>query len=171
MLHVATSSGMLDWDVMFISTDLRRPIRLLYSLLIWTKSKAHTPHGHQMVTHSVYLELHLTLMEAVLIYLQQCVKIQQTVSLRTATLGLLVLSIAKCVAQGLTTQYDVELSVTDSVGAISTEEISIPDPYASDNSGTDTVDDTSEEESGLPNLGMFATIVAMLGAALLLRKD
>ena len=81
------------------------------------------------------------------------------------------LSIAKCVAQGLTTQYDVELSVTDSVGAISTESISIPDPYASDNSGTDTVDDTSEEESGLPNLGMLATIVAMLGAALLLRKD
>ena len=79
--------------------------------------------------------------------------------------------IAKCVAQGLTTQYDVVLSATDSVGAITFEEISIPDPYASDNSGTDTVDDTSEEESGLPNLGMFATIVAMLGAALLLRKD
>ena len=74
-------------------------------------------------------------------------------------------------AQGLTTQYDVELSVTDSVGAISTESISIPDPYASDNSGTDTIDETSEEESGLPNLGMLATIVAMLGAALLLRKD
>ena len=35
------------------------------------------------------------------------------------------LSIAKCVSQGQTTQYDVELSVTDSVGAISTESISI----------------------------------------------
>ena len=81
------------------------------------------------------------------------------------------LSIAKCVSQGQTTQYDVELSVTDSVGAISTESISIPDPYASDNSGSDTVVDDSEEEGGLPSLGMFATIIAMLGAALLLRKD
>ena len=35
----------------------------------------------------------------------------------------------------------------------------------------DTVVDDSEEEGGLPSLGMFATIIAMLGAALLLRKD
>ena len=34
-----------------------------------------------------------------------------------------------------------------------------------------TQDDTSEEESGLPSLGMFASIVAMLGAALLARRD
>tara|TARA_B100000614_G_scaffold126658_1_gene113042 strand:- start:4173 stop:6131 length:1959 start_codon:yes stop_codon:yes gene_type:complete len=81
------------------------------------------------------------------------------------------LSIAKCVAQGLTTQYDVVISATDSVGASSMESVSIPDPYASDNSGSDTVVDDSEEESGLPSLGMIATIVAMLGAALLLRKD
>ena len=81
------------------------------------------------------------------------------------------LSIAKCVAQGLTTQYDVVISATDSVGASSMESVSIPDPYASDNSGSDTVVDDSEEESGLPSLGMIATIFAMLGAALLLRKD
>ena len=81
------------------------------------------------------------------------------------------LSIAKCVSQGQTTQYDVELSVTDSVGASSTDSSSIPDPYAQDNSGSDTVVDDSEEEGGLPSLGMFATILAMLGAALLLRKD
>ena len=81
------------------------------------------------------------------------------------------LSIAQCVAQGLTTQYDVVIVATDSVGDWNMDSVSIPDPYASDNSGSETVDDTSEEESGLPNLGMFATIVAMLGAALLLRKD
>ena len=40
-----------------------------------------------------------------------------------------------------------------------------------DSSGSDTVVDDSEEEGGLPSLGMFATILAMLGAALLLRKD
>ena len=81
------------------------------------------------------------------------------------------LSIAQCVAQGLTTQYDVVIVATDSVGDWNMDSVSIPDPYASDNSGSDTVDDTSEEEGGLPSLGMFATIVAMLGAALLLRKD
>ena len=32
-------------------------------------------------------------------------------------------------------------------------------------------DDASEEESGLPSIGMFASIVAMLGAALLARRD
>ena len=77
------------------------------------------------------------------------------------------LSIAQCVAQGLTTQYDVVIVATDSVGDWNMDSVSIPDPYASDNSGSETVDDTSEEESGLPNLGMFATIVAMLGLSLI----
>ena len=44
--------------------------------------------GHQMVTHSAFLELHLTLMEAVLIYLRQCAVIQQTVSLKVEIPGL-----------------------------------------------------------------------------------
>jgi hypothetical protein len=81
------------------------------------------------------------------------------------------LSTAKCVADGLT-QYDVVVSATDSIGAISTEDVSVPDPNAADDSGGgETTDTTSDDSGGLPSLGMFATIVAMLGAALLLRRD
>ena len=80
------------------------------------------------------------------------------------------LSTAKCVANGLT-QYDVVLSATDSIGAVSTEDVSVPDQNAADDSGEETTDTTSEDSGGLPSLGMFATIVAMLGAALLLRRD
>ena len=80
------------------------------------------------------------------------------------------LSIANCVAQGLT-EYYVLITAKDSVNAIGSADVTIPDPYASDNSGTENTDDTSEEESGLPSIGMFASIVAMLGAALLARRD
>ena len=80
------------------------------------------------------------------------------------------LSTAKCVANGLT-QYDVVLSATDSIGAVSTEDVSVPDQNAADDSGEEITDTTSEDSGGLPSLGMFATIVAMLGAALLLRRD
>ena len=80
------------------------------------------------------------------------------------------LSIANCVAQGLT-EYYVVITATDSVDAISSADITVPDPYSTDNSGTENTDDTSEEESGLPSIGMFASIVAMLGAALLARRD
>ena len=80
------------------------------------------------------------------------------------------LSIANCVAQGLT-EYYVVITATDSVDAISSTDITVPDPYSTDNSGTENTDDTSEEESGLPSIGMFASIVAMLGAALLARRD
>ena len=80
------------------------------------------------------------------------------------------LSVAKCVANGLT-QYDVVLSATDSIGAVSTEDVSVPDPNAAEDSGGETTDTTSDDSGGLPSLGMFATIVAMLGAALLLRRD
>ena len=41
------------------------------------------------------------------------------------------LSIAKCVQQGVT-QYDVTIKGEDSVGAITMEEITVPDPYAED---------------------------------------
>jgi non-canonical (house-cleaning) NTP pyrophosphatase len=73
-------------------------------------------------------------------------------------------------AQGITDYY-VVITATDSVDAESSADVTIPDPFASDNSGTDSGDDTSEESSGLPSIGMFASIIAMLGAALLSRKD
>ena len=79
------------------------------------------------------------------------------------------LSIAKCVADGLT-QYDVTLSATDSVGEISIIEVSVADPYAG-NVVEPGDTDSSAEESGLPSIGMFATMFSMLGAAILLRRD
>ena len=80
------------------------------------------------------------------------------------------LSIAKCVAQG-DTEYYVVITAKDSVDAESSADITVPDPWASDNSNSDTTEDTSDDAGGLPSLGMFATIIAMLGAALLSRRD
>ena len=83
------------------------------------------------------------------------------------------LSIAKCVQQGIT-QYDVIIKGEDSVGAITIEEVSVPDPYADDdpvNDDTDDSSDSGDDDALLPSLGMFATIIAMLGAAFILRRD
>ena len=82
------------------------------------------------------------------------------------------LSIAKCVQQGVT-QYDVTIKGVDSVGAITMEEVSVPDPYAEDDGGSGDTDDSSDssDDGALPSLGMFATIIAMLGAAFILRRD
>jgi hypothetical protein len=79
------------------------------------------------------------------------------------------LSIAKCVADGLT-QYDVVISATDSVGAIATVDVSVPDPYAGETTDP-TITKDSDEGSGLPSIGIFATVISMLGAAVLLRRD
>lgn len=80
------------------------------------------------------------------------------------------LSIAKCVADGFT-QYDVVISAQDDVGDITYVDISVPDPFAEDNEGN--TDDTGapEEEAGLPSIGVFASIIAILSAALILRRD
>ena len=79
------------------------------------------------------------------------------------------LSIAKCVADGMT-QYDVIITATDPVNGISTVDVSVANPF--DGSDSDTTDiDKPVEESGLPSIGMFTTIISMLGAALLLRRD
>ena len=80
------------------------------------------------------------------------------------------LSIAKCVADGFT-QYDVVISAQDDVGDITYVDISVPDPFAEDTEGN--TDDTGapEEEAGLPSIGVFASIIAILSAALILRRD
>ena len=79
------------------------------------------------------------------------------------------LSIASCVALG-STQYNVTISATDSSGASSTIDVNVPDPFTQDNNG-DGDFDSIKEDSGLPAIGLFATIICMLGAALLLRRD
>ena len=81
------------------------------------------------------------------------------------------LSIAKCIADGLTF-YDVVITAEDSAGESFLVGIQIPDPYDSDNNNQDITDDGSDkEESGLPSIGIFATVISMLGAAVLLRRD
>lgn len=79
------------------------------------------------------------------------------------------LSIANCVAQGLT-QYDVAITATDSEGATTSLEINVANPFEQ-NDDSDNAIIQVQEESGLPSLGMFATVICMLGAALLVRKD
>lgn len=79
------------------------------------------------------------------------------------------LSIAQCVADGLT-EYNVVISVTDSVGAIATVDVSVPDPFSEGGNEQSEITKDSEE-SGLPSIGIFATVISMLGAAVLLRRD
>lgn len=79
------------------------------------------------------------------------------------------LSIAQCVADGLT-EYNVIISATDSVGAIATADINVPSTF-SDGNNDQTITTDDEEESGLPSIGIFATVISMLGAAVLLRRD
>ena len=171
MLHVtATSPGMLDWDVMFnlgLEKTNTPPVLIVDMDQIEGTYATWSSDGYSFSLSGIALDPDGGSVD---LSATMCGDTTNSFT-QSGDTWIVSLSIAKCVAQGLTTQYDVVLSATDSVGAVTIEEISIPDPYASDNSGTDTVDDTSEEESGLPNLGMFATIVAMLGAALLLRKD
>jgi hypothetical protein len=80
------------------------------------------------------------------------------------------LSIAKCIADGLT-YYDVVIRAEDSAGEWSLTGVIVGDPYGSDDTTPDITDDSSEEESGLPSIGIFATVISMLGAAVLLRRD
>ena len=79
------------------------------------------------------------------------------------------LSIAKCIADGLT-EYEVVITAEDSAGDVVYYGIIVPDPYGSDNTTPEITDDSSDE-GGLPSIGMFATVISMLGAAVLLRKD
>ena len=81
------------------------------------------------------------------------------------------ISTARCVNQGETSQYNVIISATDSAGAITTMEISIPDPNAGENNTPAIIVDEGEDSSGLPSIGIFATMISMLGAAILLRRD
>jgi len=79
------------------------------------------------------------------------------------------LSTARCVSDG-ETEFNVVVTVVDSVGAESFVEVNVPSPYDDDSSDEES-NVEPKEDSGLPSIGMFATVVAMLGAALLLRRD
>jgi hypothetical protein len=78
------------------------------------------------------------------------------------------LSIANCVAQGKT-QYDVTISATDDVGAITSADVNVPDPLQQE---PDVVIKTpADPGNGLPAIGALATLISLLGAAILVRRD
>ena len=81
------------------------------------------------------------------------------------------LSTARCVSEG-ETEFDVIVSVMDSVGSEVWVEVNVPSPYGDEANDNGKITEDEEEEGGmLPSIGLFATIVSMLGAALLLRRD
>jgi len=80
------------------------------------------------------------------------------------------LSTARCIADG-ETEFDVTITVIDSAGSEAWVDVNVPSPYNDDTSDDETTTKDKDEESGLPSIGMFATLVSMLGAALLLRRD
>ena len=75
---------------------------------------------------------------------------------------------AKCVNLGVT-EYIVTLTAKDSLNAEDSVEIVIPDPFTDEEAPTIT--ETDSDESGLPSMGIFATLIAVLGAAVIIRRD
>ena len=81
-------------------------------------------------------------------------------------------SIATCVQQGIT-EYDVSISATDESGVVSTLSVTVKDPYATDDTSSETNngDNEDSESSGLPGVSFMATLaVTLLGAAFASRK-
>ena len=78
------------------------------------------------------------------------------------------LSVAACFTQD-NVDYTVEIHAQDSDGATAILVVNVDDPLETDE--PDIIVDLVEDESGLPALSMIATIVCMLGAALIARRD
>ena len=169
MIHVtATSSGMLDWNVLFdlglektntppvitVNADAFDGSQATWSSDQYSFSLSGTaidPDGGSVQLSAV-----------------MCGETQTSFTSNGDNWDV-TLSIAQCVADGLT-EYNVIISAMDSVGAIATAEVSVPDPFSEgNNEQSDTTKDS--EESGLPSIGIFATVISMLGAAVLLRRD
>ena len=76
---------------------------------------------------------------------------------------------AKCVQQGLT-MFDVVITATDEVGDFTPVQITVPDYYYQPE--TETTDDSeTEAEEGLPSIGFIASMMVMISAALIMRRD
>ena len=170
MVHVmATSSGMLDWDIM---VDLG--IEKQNTLPVITVDT--DPFDGSYATWAAD-QFSFTLSGTVIDPDGGEVDMAATMCGETTTgfsqngqAWSVSLSIAKCVQDGVT-QYDVTISATDDVGAISMVQINVPDPYASEDPVI-PIDTGEEEASGLlPSISIIATMTMFLGAALLLRRD
>ena len=184
MIHVtATSAGMLDWDVM-IDLDLEKtntkPV-ITIDKDVFTGFMATWSADQFSFTLSgtvIDPDGGEVLMEAFL-----CGE-RQTSFTRNNENWAVSISIAKCVSQGLN-QYDVIITATDSsatcepcttnegVGIdkwVSEMGVIVDDPNTETDPAIEAPKD-SDDEAGLPSIGMFATVISMLGAAVLLKRD
>ena len=164
----ASSGGMLDWNFWYFGLNLEKsnspPVLLIDSLIgekyaTWSADQySFSLSGTAMDPDSSGVELSATMCG------DTTTGFTQDSSSWDVTL-----SIANCVAQGVT-QYDVVITATDSEGATATLEINVANPFEQNDDSDNAIIEV-QEESGLPSLGMFATVICMLGAALLVRKD
>ena len=169
MIHVtATSAGMLDWDVMIDLALEKTNTPPVITVDIDEFDGSQATWASDQFSFSLSGEVFDPDGGDVVLSANMCGETTTSFTGERPNWDVS-LSIAKCVADGLT-QYDVVISATDSVGEISMIEVSVANPY----SGTVTEPgntDSSNEEAGLPSIGMFATMFSMLGAAILLRRD
>ena len=169
MIHVtATSTGMLDWDVMIdlslVKTNTPPVITVDFDAIDGTQA-TWSSDQYSFILSGTAIDP-----DGGGVTLSAIMCGETTTAFGDDPVNWYVsLSIAKCVVLGFT-QYDVIITATDSTGGESSVEVSVPDPNEQQEPGKGDTDST-KEESGLPAIGLFATIVSMLGAALLLRRD
>tara|TARA_B100001113_G_C20910322_1_gene535391 strand:- start:122 stop:775 length:654 start_codon:yes stop_codon:yes gene_type:complete len=166
----AEAEGMLDWDVI-VNLNLEKrntpPILMVYTVdddlyATWSADGySFTLSGNAFDPDGTVVELSATMCD------------ETTTSFTSEGSEWVVsLSIAKCVSMGLTESYDVIISAKDDVGEFTTMDIFVPNPDAEDETEAETDTTEAEEEAaGLPSVGLFASLISILAAAIILRKD
>ena len=187
MIHVtATSAGMLDWDVM-IDLGLEKTNTLPVIVIdrdtftgfmaTWSADQF----SFTLSGSTIDPDGGIVLMSAYLCG-------EQTTSFTGSNANWAVsLSIAKCVSDGLT-EYDVVIVALDSSATcnpcgfdplnptapndwLTASGVTVIDPNVVGN--VPSIEDSKEsgDEAGLPSISMIATVISMLGAAVLLKRD
>ena len=166
----AEAEGMLDWDVI-VNLNLEKrntpPILMVYTVdddlyATWSADGySFTLSGNAFDPDGTVVELSATMCD------------ETTTSFTSEGSEWVVsLSIAKCVSMGLTESYDVTISAKDDVGESTPIDIFVPNPDADDeNEGETDTNEADEEAAGLPSIGVFASLISILAAAFILRKD
>jgi len=165
---IATTSGMLDWDVV-IDLNLEKkntpPVLTINSddldgtYATWSSDQ----YSFSLTGNAFDPDGEITSLSA-----SMCGETTTSFTSEGSNWAVS-LSIAKCVADGLTV-YDVNITATDNNDEPTSVEISVPSPFVQNNGdATDTTQ--SEEEAGLPSVGIIATLISIIGAATVLRKQ
>jgi len=170
IIHVsATSPGMLDWEAEFDLGLEKRNSKPIVGIIYDSIEGTHATWSSDLYSFTLTGTAIDPDGGSVTLSAEMCNEIS-TGFTQSGDSWSVTLSIASCTAQGIT-PFDVVITAKDSVEEPGFANVTIPDPWASEDSETESVDDTSEESSGLPSIGIFASIIAMLGAAILTRKD